>query len=158
MIFRALGRLPRIASRGGSDQGQALIETALSVMFFVLLIFGATEFARLAYAAIEISNAAKAGVQYAAQSNATSGDTAGVQTAAANEARNLTVTATLQQPLSIVCSDGSAFSKTNGCATGTFAVSTVTVTTSTSFNPLIHIPGFGGSFTLKGQASQVVGD
>ena len=141
----------------GSDQAQALVETSLSVMLFALLIFGATEFARLAYVAIEVSNAAKAGVQYAASSSSTSGDGTGVQTAATNEAKNITVTATLQ-PLSIVCSDGTAYSKTNGCAAGTSAVSTVTVTTSTSFNPLIHIPGFGGSFTLTGQASQVVGD
>ena len=141
----------------GSDQGQALVETSLSVMFFLLLILGVTEFARLAYAAIEVSNAAKAAVQYAASSSATSGDATGVQTAASNEARNLTVTATLQ-PLSIACSDGSTYSKTTGCATGSFAISTVTVTTTASYNPMIHMPGFGGSFTLTGQASQVVGD
>jgi Flp pilus assembly protein TadG len=141
----------------GCDDGQALIETSLSVMLFVLLIFGATEFARLAYAAIEVSNAAKAAVQYAAQNNATSGDTAGVQTAAANEAPNLTVTAALL-PVSIVCSDGSAFSKASGCAAGTFAISTVTVTTTSEYDPIIHIPGFGGAFALSGQASQVVGD
>lgn len=141
-----------------NEKGQALVETSLSVVFFVFLLFGMAEFARFAYAAIEVSNAAKAAVQYAAQNSATAGDSAGVQTAASNEAPNLTVTATLQQPLTTVCSDGSGFSQTTGCAAGTFAVSTVTVTTSTNYDPMIHIAGFARSITLTGQASQVVGD
>jgi Flp pilus assembly protein TadG len=146
----------RLLSGKEREEGDALIETCLSVSLFALLICGASEFARLAYAAIEVSNAAKAGVEYAAQNNATSADSAGVQTAASNEAPNLTVTATLQ-PVATKCSDGSAFSTSTGCAAGTFAISTVTVTTSATYNPLIHIAGIS-TLTLKGQASQVVGD
>jgi Flp pilus assembly protein TadG len=140
-----------------NENGQALIETALSVLFLVFLLLGTTEFARLAYAAIEVSNAAKAAVQYAAQNGATAGDSTGMQTAASNEAPNLSVTVSLA-PLSVVCSDGSAYSKSSGCSPGTFAVTTVTVKTTSTYNPLIHIPGFAGSMALHGQASQVVAD
>jgi Flp pilus assembly protein TadG len=139
------------------QKGQALIETSLSVLFLIFLLLGTTEFARLAYAAIEVSNAAKSAVQYAAQNGATAGDSAGIQTAASNDASNLTVTATVQ-PLSITCSDGSAYSITTGCAVGTVAVTTVTVKTTATIAPLIHIVGFSGAMTLHGQASQVVGD
>jgi Flp pilus assembly protein TadG len=155
MILRKSPWFAQMSVHDESENGQALIETTLSALFLMLLIFGATEFARLAYAAIEVSNAAKAAVQYAAQNSATSGDSGGVQNAASNDAPNLTVTATLQ-PLSTVCSDGSAYSASTGCTTG-FAVTTVTVKTTTTYNPLIHLAGFPGSFTLKGQASQVVG-
>jgi Flp pilus assembly protein TadG len=153
-LFRYIERLRPVLRK---DDGQALIETALSVLFFIFLIFGTTEFVRLAYAGIEVSNAAKAAVEYATQSSATSGDATGVQNAASAEAPNLTVTATLQ-PLSIICSDGSAYNTTSGCAAGTFAQTTVTVTTSATYNPLIHITGFPNTFTLKGRASQIVTD
>ena len=153
-VFRYIERF-RPAVR--EDDGQALIETALSVLFFVFLIFGTTEFVRLAYAAIEVSNAAKAGVEYATAKAANSNDSGGVQNAASAEASNITVTATVQ-PLSTICSDGSAYNTTSGCAAGTFAETTVTVTTTTTFNPVIHIVGFPNTFTLTGQASQVVTD
>jgi Flp pilus assembly protein TadG len=152
--LRVFGPKSRMAL---AEAGQALVETALSVTFFAFLIFGTTEFARLAYAAIELTNTAKAGVQYAAQNSATSADATGVQNAASNEAPNLTVNATLQ-PLSITCSDGSAYSTSTGCAAGTYAVTTVTVITTTSYDPLIHILGFPGPLTLTGQASEVVVD
>jgi Flp pilus assembly protein TadG len=157
MKFKRVRFLGHRLFEHGSESGQALVETSVSVLFLVFLIMGTTEFARLAYAAIEVTNAAKAAVQYAAQNSATSGDSAGVQTAASNDAPNLTVTATLQ-PLSIVCSSGVAFSISTGCPSGTSAISTVTVTTTTTYNPLIHIAGFRGSFTLTGQASEVVQD
>ena len=151
-LFRHIARLKPMAA---NEDGQALIETSLSVLFFVFLIFGTTEFVRLAYAGIEVSNAAKAAVEYASQNAATAGDSAGAQNAASAEAPNLTVTATLQ-PLSTICSDGSAFNVTSGCATGTFAQTTVTVTTTTTYNPMIHVAGFPNTFTLTGQASQIV--
>jgi Flp pilus assembly protein TadG len=157
MFWNRFRRFAYMSPHVGADNGQALVETSLSVLLLMILILGTTEFARLAYTGIEVSNAAKAAVQYAAQNSATSGDAAGAQTAATNEAPNLTVTATLQ-PLSIVCSDGTVYNTTTGCAAGTFAVTTVTVKTTTSYNPLIHITGFTGSFTLTGQASQVVVD
>jgi Flp pilus assembly protein TadG len=45
------------------DAGQALLELALTVPLLVLILLGAAEFSRLAYAAVEVANAAKAGVR-----------------------------------------------------------------------------------------------
>ena len=52
-----------------SEVGGSLVETALTApLLLTLLIFGSVEFARVAYAAIEVTNAARAGVSYGAQS------------------------------------------------------------------------------------------
>jgi Flp pilus assembly protein TadG len=44
-----------------------MIEFALIMPMFTLLLAGAADFARFAYASIEVSNAARAGVQYGMQ-------------------------------------------------------------------------------------------
>ena len=65
------------------------------IFHFGPVLIGAAEFARAAYAYIEVSNAARAAVQYGAQNDATALDTAGMLTAAKNDyafdANNLTL-------------------------------------------------------------------
>ena len=56
------------------NSGQAFVELALVLPIFILLLVGAAEVGRLAYASIEVSNAARAGVAYAAQSHTTAQD------------------------------------------------------------------------------------
>lgn len=156
VVDNLLGNLRWLDSALESESGQALIEAAISLPLLMVLLIGAAEFARFAYAAIEVANAAKAAVQYGAQNGITAGDTVGIQTAASNEAANLTgVTATSSQ--SYICSDGSAYSSATQCP-ASFVETTLTVNTSATYNPLIHLPGFGGSMTLKGRALQKVGD
>lgn len=45
--------------RQGNEAGQALVELALAVPLLFMLLIGAVEFARVVYAAIEVSNAAR---------------------------------------------------------------------------------------------------
>src|SRR5271155_3125525 len=71
------------------DAGQALVELALMFPLFILMLVGAAEFGRLAFAGIEVSNAARAGVQYGAQSTVMGSDNAGMQQAAVQDAANL---------------------------------------------------------------------
>ena len=59
--YRALRRVLRPGESGG-----ALVETALTMPLLVILVLGAVELARVAYAAIEVSNAARAAVSYGA--------------------------------------------------------------------------------------------
>src|SRR5271168_4490795 len=72
------------------DRGQAFVELALVFPIFILLLVGAVEVGRLAYASVEVSNAARAGVSYAAQSSATAADTTNIQLAAIQDAPNIT--------------------------------------------------------------------
>lgn len=136
--------------RWSGDSGQALIETAVTVSLFTLLLLGVAEFGRLAFAAIEVSNAASAGARYAAQSGAAA-DTTGIVNAAANDASNLAGLTTTSS-YSCICSDGSSSTCSNSDCSTSHIEETVTVNTQVSFDPLVHVPGLPKTFTLKGQA------
>src|SRR6202030_1537506 len=56
------------ARRASKEKGQALLELALLLPFLLLLTIVIIEVGRLAYYSIEVSGAARAGVQYATQS------------------------------------------------------------------------------------------
>lgn len=132
------------------SSGQALLETALTASLFTLLLVGVAEFGRLAFAAIEVSNAAGAGARYASQAGEAA-DQTGIQNAAANDAGNLTGLTTTSSH-SCICSDGSSSTCSTGDCSSSHIEDTVTVNTQVSFDPLFHLPGLPKTFTLKGQA------
>lgn len=150
----------------GREEGQALVETAISMSLLVVLMLGGVEFGRLAFAALEVNNAAKAAAQYGAQSHATALDRAGMLSAAQNEfvtpsAVSL-LSPTASSGYSCTCADsGNSASCTNNSITspecpGSYVEVMLTVQTQTSFDPLVHVPGFPGPFTLNGVARQKV--
>jgi Flp pilus assembly protein TadG len=139
------------------EMGGALIELALTTPLLLLLLLGAVEFGLADYVAIEVTNAARAGVQYGTQNATTAADTTGIQRASTNEASNITLGATTVVP-SYVCSDQSTPTGTPPtCSSSTAALETIiTVKTQATFTPTIHIPGISPTFTLHGQATQKV--
>lgn len=143
------------ARRMKADAGQALVEVALSATILLTLLVGAVEFSRLAYTSIEVSNAAKAAVQYGAQNSTTAADSTGMKTAATNEAANITL-GTTSISTSYACSDGSTPSGSPpSCSTA--AVETIlTVQTQATFSPVFNLPGLPTSYTIHGQAIQKV--
>ena len=140
------------------DSGQSLVELALTLPLFLLILLGTAEFARFAWASIETTNAARAGVQYGAQTHVTAADLAGMQAAALNDGVNLTgLTAT---PTS-TCACSTAASTTIACPTAISSGSCaspavvlvyVQVTTSSTVKPLYHWPGLPTTFTANGSA------
>ncbi len=139
-----------------NEGGQALVELALVMPIFVLLLIGAAEFARLAYASIEVSNAARAGIQYGAQNRITAMDISGMAQAAANDGSNIT---SLQATASnfCVCSNGTSITCANAAANCTARIlEYVQVNTSAVVNPLFYCPGLPKTFTLQGQATMRV--
>jgi Flp pilus assembly protein TadG len=147
-------------ARRASESGQALVELGLvAVLIMVPLLIGAGEFARAAYAYIEVSNAARAAVQYGAQTHATALDTAGMLTAARNDyafdPANLTL---VQSSYVCTCSDtGSTVSCTDGTAcSGAHVELTLTVQTQAVFNPGFYEPFLARTFTVNGIAVQKV--
>ena len=157
-----------------NQTGTALIETALSLPLFCLMLLGATEFARLAFAAIEVSNAARAAADYGGSSHGAASDwsqsgsaySGGVVAAATNDAANLSGVSVTGITLSCSCSPSSSVTaptQPTSCTDNATCsnqnvgmVETITVTTQTTYDPLIHYPGGPLSVTLKGQASQTV--
>lgn len=138
--------------RLGGESGQALVELALTTPLLVLLLLGAAELARIAYAAIEVSNAAEAGAQYATQNPSLMNYTAGINAAAQADATLTGITAT---PIAWThtCSDGSTPDAINNCATGT-ALTAVKIRASVTFDPLIHLPFLGKTITIYGYATE----
>ncbi len=133
------------------DIGQAFVELALILPIFVLLLVGAAELGHLAYASIEVSNAARAGVQYGAQSHITASDYAGMQMAAVNDGSDVTVlSATATHFCS--CADGSASSCASGDCSASRILEYVQVNTTAAVPTLFHYPGIPPTLTLNGQA------
>jgi Flp pilus assembly protein TadG len=136
------------------DRGQALVELAFTLPLFFVLIIGAAEFGRLAYAAIEVANAARAGAAYGAQTHITASNTAAIVLAATQDAPNLTgVVAT--SSVSCVCSTGGTVICTNAlatCSSPARIIEYVRVNTTATVGPLFNYPGLPHTFTLKGQS------
>lgn len=137
------------------EHGGALVETALTMPIFLVLLAGAAEFGMASYASVEVENAALAGAQYGVQSASTSGDTTGIQTAATNDAPNIVLGATTVSH-SCICSDGSASTCLSTDCSSSHIETILSVQTQTSFNPGIRVPGLPASFTMYGHAIQKV--
>ena len=135
------------------EAGHSLVEAALILPLLTVILVGGGELARVAYAAIEVSNAAHAGAQYGAQNGGTASDATGIATAAASDAANLT-TLTTTSSFSCICSDGSASTCAPGDCQNSHTEETVTVNTQATINPVFHIKGLPTTYTVKGQAIQ----
>jgi Flp pilus assembly protein TadG len=144
--------------------GQAFVELALVLPIFLLLLVGAVEVGRLAFASIEVSNAARAAVAYAARSHITAQDTANIQLAATNDAKEVTSMTTPNVVVSQSCSCESTAGvmATPGSCAGVDTVSCpspsrivlfVQVTTTASVNTVFHFPGIPNTVTLRGYAN-----
>jgi Flp pilus assembly protein TadG len=141
----------RILARSNAQHGQSLVELALVTPLLLLLLVGTIEIGRFAYYSILVSNAARAGAQYGAQSLATAADNAGISTAAKNDAQNITgLTVTSTQ----LCGcNGASLSGTcpaSGCAAPGHGLVYVKVTAAGSFTSLFSYPGIPKTFNVTG--------
>jgi Flp pilus assembly protein TadG len=143
-----------------SESGDSLVEMALLLPILTMLLLGTVDLGRLSYMSIEVSNAARAGVQYGQQNSTTWSNVTAMQTAATNDAAdlvgvtqgNLTAVATYW----CQCSDGTSvtpncFPSTPSCAT-THRVDYVKVVTTATYKPWFSCPGIPSSTTLTSQA------
>ena len=153
MMPTVLGKCGRRPGAQDREAGQTLVETALVFPLLITILVGAAEIARVAYAAIEVANAAHAGVQYGAQTGRTAADTTGIVTAASADAANLTGMTTTSS-YSCVCSDGTASTCLATDCTNSQIEQILTVNTQVTYDPVIHLPGLPHTYTLKGQAIQ----
>jgi Flp pilus assembly protein TadG len=155
MMITGNCRKVRVCNRPG-DGGQSLAEVALLTPLLLLLLVGTIEVGRFAYYSIEVSNAARAAVQYGAQSLADSQDSVRIQTAANNDAPDISplgVTPTT----SCACSASPAVSVL--CATAPVVclppstpVVFLEVDTTKAITPLFRYPGLPSTFTANGKA------
>jgi Flp pilus assembly protein TadG len=160
------------------DDGSAFVEVALVLPLLILIIIGGAELGRIAYFAIEVSNAARAGVAYAAQSSTTATNTTEIQSAAQADAPNLptlaasasqacvceTITtssgATSSTPITTCSGTGSTAGTQCPPSTSTSTINNIVdyvqVSTSASVTTMFQYPGIPTSFALKGFAKMRV--
>jgi Flp pilus assembly protein TadG len=148
-------RIRKLANVTRQD-GQSLVELALVVPLFILLLIATTEFARLAWATVITSSAARAGAQYGAQNVITASDTAGIQSAASGDSTNLSGISTTSSH-SCYCSTAASTQITCSTALTTCPAPAtiqeyVQVNTSITFTPFGNYPGLPSSFTVTGRS------
>ncbi len=144
----------------GSESGQGTVELALSLPLFALLIVGSAEIANLAWASVQVNNAARAGVAFASLSHANAASPTQIQAAAQNEAPKL-ITAlsqvTAAQTCSCVAPDGSLPGiDCSNCAAPNDIQVTVQVSVHAPVTTLVHYPGLPATYTVSAQASMGV--
>ncbi len=134
-----------------SESGTSLIEFALTVPVLIFMLIGLIEVGRYAYFSILAANAARAGVQYGAQSLTTAADDSGMTSAALLDGQNVAgVTATPTQ----LCSQNGG--PLQPCTTGAVPTSGnvyyVKVQVSGSFTSLLNYPGIPTHVPVSGSA------
>ena len=135
----------RLAARG-----QSFVEFAVVSPVLILLLLAVADFGRVFYVAIELNNAARAGTQYGIQSPANAADVSGMQTAAQNDASNVSgVTATASEYCQ--CPDGSTQACNSTPACNDMRVY-VEVDTAGTFQTLLNYPGIPASIPLRGKS------
>ena len=133
--------------------GQSVAEMALLTPLLLLMLVGTIEIGRFAYYGIEVSSAARAGVQFGAQSLADSRDLTGITQAAQNDAPEvpgLNVTARDR----CACSNSPATlvgCPAFACAPG-HALVFLQVETTANIKPLFPYPGLPAKFVARGHA------
>lgn len=145
----------RLLGKTWEEKGNSIVELALGVPILVALLLGTTEFARVEYVSIEVSNAALAGVQYGGQNVTAAADTSGIQNAAQNDVPSFTL-GTTTATTACTCSDGASSTCSRGDCPGADIETILTVETQATISPLVHLPGLPTSYTLHGQAVQKV--
>ena len=140
--------------------GSSVLELALIMPVFVMMFMMAVEGGRMAYFGIEVSNAARAGVAYAAQSTATSTSTSAIKTAASNDAPDLTSISalTVTPSLACQCANGTSFTTiscgtaSTTCVSPSHTIKYVQVNTSAQVSSVLKYPGLPTTYNLQGQA------
>ena len=131
------------------ERGQSLVELAFVVPLLLLLLVGIVEIGRFAFYSIVVSNAARAGAQYGAQSLATAADTAGITAAANNDGQGGTgLTVTSSQLCGCSGATLSAACPATLCALPNHALVYVRVQVVGAFPSLFRYPGLPASINV----------
>jgi Flp pilus assembly protein TadG len=136
-----------------TQTGQSVLEFALLAPFLLLMLVGTIEIGRFAYFAIEATGAARAGVQYGAQSLMDSKDLAGITIAAQNDAPELKQLDVQAKNLCACSNDPSNYvgCPAKGCGTG-HPVVFLEVDTTAQISSLFKYPGLPATFSANGKA------
>lgn len=123
----------------GSDRGQSIVETALSVPLLAAMLVGTLEASRLLLATVALTSGVLAGAQYGALSSTSAADTTGIATAVRSETTPIGGTSSNPTVTSSTATDG------NG-------ETYVTVSSTYSWSSLFKFPGLPQTVSITRSA------
>jgi Flp pilus assembly protein TadG len=136
-----------------SERGTSMVEFALLAPVLILLVIGLIEVGRYTYFGILAAHAAETGAKYGAQNLYTAQDKNGMQTAALNDAQNLSG---FSANANHTCSQNGALVNCVGGMPGPTMTYYVYVTVSGSFHSLLNYPGIPTSVPITAFATMRV--
>jgi Flp pilus assembly protein TadG len=150
-------RARNLFNRALDASGQSLAELAIVLPVLLLMSIGVADLGRIFYLTIELTSAARAGVQYGSQNPATAMDSAGMIKAAQTDANDVVGTwwgtgtkFAATAPRWCQCQDGSPSSGAAGaCSVRQYTF--VEVNTSADFLPFSSFVGLP-TMTVRGKA------
>jgi Flp pilus assembly protein TadG len=137
------------------ENGASLVELGLIFPVFALLLIGCVDFGQAYFMAMEVAGAAHAGAMYGSENPI---DTAGMKTAAQDDAPNVP-SLTVQTPTyGCECADGSSYSAScattpTSCPNSLNVVYRVYVSVSATYTPLLKLPWSSSGLTFTSTAS-----
>lgn len=162
-------------SRRPTGRGQSVPELALALPLLLILLCAAVDVGRLAYTAITLNDAARAGAIYGSQSMATASDISGIQCVAYRDGKDVTPLTgspytctcpdgstwqcglTASANTSCECSDGSKVKCGDGACGNGAQIVYVTVSTQAQFTPLTKLLPIPSPMTVGATATRRVG-
>jgi Flp pilus assembly protein TadG len=149
-----------------AESGQGTLELALCLPLFALLVLASAEIGNIAWASVQINNAARAGAAYASASRTNSASFTNIGLAAQNEAPSYITNPALQvtssQACSCVNSGGSSASiicdsnAVSNCPSPSVIQVAVQVNVAVPVTPIVHYTGLPASYTVSAQATMNV--
>lgn len=147
-----------------NTSGTAFVELALVLPLLACMLLGAAELARLAYATIEVTNAARAGTAYGSYNAIYAQDVAGMQAAATQDSSDVV---SIAPPVAGPCICPASYSTVNlpscsfpagttPCSSYTAETEFVAVSTTAVVDTGIHLPGLPTTYTLNGYSTMRV--
>jgi Flp pilus assembly protein TadG len=137
------------------ENGASLVELALIFPIFLLLLVGSVDFGQAYFMAIEVAGAAHAAAVYGASNPI---DTAGMKTAAKDDAPNVPGLTVQTPTYGCECADGSSYSAgcsvtPTTCPNNIGVVYRVNVLVTATYTPLLKLPGISSGLTFTSTAS-----
>lgn len=135
------------------EDGASLVETAVMLPLFALMLFVAVDAGRACYLAIEIAGAARTAATYGSWKPT---DTTGISAAATDAAPDVPNLSVGTPTYGCECADGTSYSascSTTPSCPGDIEIYRVNVTVTGTYAPIIPWPGIPSSMTLSSSAS-----
>jgi Flp pilus assembly protein TadG len=140
----------KAASRRERQRGSVIIELTLLTPLLFALVLGVGDFCRVFYTSVAVSNAARAGAQFALAKKAY-GDPTAIETAARNDS-GANIPVTVNSSYYCRCPDGSGFVVSCSPLPACQYQAWVSVTTTYTFNTMVNWPGIPNSTALSSTA------